>query len=260
VTDLAGNSGGPSNVVIVKIDKTSPTATLSQTPPANALGWNTSDVAVIWNWDDANGSGVDPAKCPSLSAVTGQAPSLLKQPVWTPPATRAPQRRPSESTEIPNHSCSVWPWKTISGLPLITITGTATVKNQEGTTLGTAPFTCWNSDGVGLSLTASDAVSGVASLTYSANGARPIASTTVSGAAARLSVSSHGRTKVTYTATDVAGNKEAIKSETIIVGRAYACATPTPSFTMPDAGTLVINGTATVGGRSRAFRGAIDFD
>ena len=38
-------------------DTTAPTASPTQSPAANAAGWNTSDVTVSWNWsDDAGGS------------------------------------------------------------------------------------------------------------------------------------------------------------------------------------------------------------
>ena len=79
-------------------------------------------------------------------------------------------------------------------------------------------------------------------------------------ASSQVAISNHGRTALTYAATDVAGNIETTHSETVIVGHGFACATPTPSFTLPDAGTLVLSGTATAGGTSYPFNQTIPFD
>jgi hypothetical protein len=50
-TDNAGNTAGAS--AIVNIDKTAPTIALSSRTPANAAGWNRTDVVVTWNCGDA---------------------------------------------------------------------------------------------------------------------------------------------------------------------------------------------------------------
>jgi hypothetical protein len=97
-------------------------------------------------------------------------------------------------------------------------------------------------------------------LTYAATGAQPIAATTITGAAAQVAVTSHGRTTLTYAATDVAGNTQTTSSESLIVGHGFACATSTPSFSLPDAGSLVLSGTAMVNGRSLPFQQTIPFD
>ena len=44
-------------------DTTAPTADPTVAPPANANGWNNTNVRVTWNWDDGNGSGIDPQQC-----------------------------------------------------------------------------------------------------------------------------------------------------------------------------------------------------
>jgi hypothetical protein len=96
--------------------------------------------------------------------------------------------------------------------------------------------------------------SGVATLTYSAGGAQPIASTTVATAAlpASLAITSPGVSTLTYSAIDKAGNQEQPNSETVLVGPndrpPFTCALPTPeSFTIPDHGAVTITGTATIG-------------
>jgi hypothetical protein len=41
-----------------------PVAAPTQTPAANANGWNNSDVTVFWNWSPgSDGAEIDPARC-----------------------------------------------------------------------------------------------------------------------------------------------------------------------------------------------------
>jgi hypothetical protein len=54
-------------------DCTPPTAAPTQSPLANAAGWNTSDVAVYWNWADKSGQGLDTANsCPVSTTSSGE--------------------------------------------------------------------------------------------------------------------------------------------------------------------------------------------
>jgi hypothetical protein len=57
-------------------DTTAPAAAPTQTPVANASGWNNSDVSVNWNWTDA-GSGIDPNNCTQSSTSTGEGTLTL---------------------------------------------------------------------------------------------------------------------------------------------------------------------------------------
>ncbi|MCZ7640627.1 MAG: hypothetical protein M5U12_33940 [Verrucomicrobia bacterium] len=67
----------------------------------------------------------------------------------------------------------------------------------------------WNNTDVTVSLTATDpGGSGVKSITYSAVGAQPIASTTVNSAATALGITTPGITTITYFAIDHVGNVE----------------------------------------------------
>ncbi len=174
----------------------------------------------------------------------GQVTITYSTPDTTPPVTRA---TPAPGTV--DH-----------GLPLVTVTGTATIKDNTGSTIGSDAFTCFDTHGLQLSLAASDAgASGVANLTYAASGAQTIVSTTVDGATARPSITALGVTTLTYAATDVAGNQEATRSESVIVGGDLACAGPTPTFSLPRHGTLQLNGTATANGRTYFFNRSISF-
>ncbi len=54
-------------------DTIAPTASPTQAPAANGVGWNNGDVAITWNWtDNAGGSGIDFANCTTSSTSTGE--------------------------------------------------------------------------------------------------------------------------------------------------------------------------------------------
>jgi hypothetical protein len=155
------------------------------------------------------------------------------------------------------------------GQPPITVTATATFKTTTGATVGTVgPVSCWNARGVRVTLNATDNTggSGVDTLTYAASGAQPIPSTTVPAAAlpATVTITAPGVTRLTYQATDNAGNQEQPNSETVLVGPSnrppFACALPTPeSFTIPAHGSVTITGTATIGGQTFPFTTTIRY-
>jgi hypothetical protein len=68
---------------------------------------------------------------------------------------------------------------------------------------------------VALAATDNSGGSGVKQITYSASGAQPIGSTTVSGASTSVSITTEGTTTISYFATDNANNVEATKTITI---------------------------------------------
>jgi len=54
-------------------DTSAPAAKPTQSPAANANGWNNTSVTINWNWtDNTGGSGLDPTACTTTSTVTGQ--------------------------------------------------------------------------------------------------------------------------------------------------------------------------------------------
>jgi hypothetical protein len=75
----------------------------------------------------------------------------------------------------------------------------------------------WNNGDVTVNLIAADDAigSGVSEITYSATGAQPIPSTTVSGSLASFTITGQGETSITYFARDNAGNTETAHSLTI---------------------------------------------
>ena len=70
VTDFGGLMDDDACEVKVN-DITPPEADPTQSPPANALGWNNSDVTVTWDWFDA-GVGIDEANCPESTTSSGE--------------------------------------------------------------------------------------------------------------------------------------------------------------------------------------------
>ena len=60
------------------VDCTAPTAVPTQTPLANANGWNNSNVTVTWHWtDNVGGSGIDGATCTTSTPSSGEGIQTL---------------------------------------------------------------------------------------------------------------------------------------------------------------------------------------
>jgi hypothetical protein len=265
VTCTAMNGAGLSRsvTVTIKIDKTPPTVVATVSPAPNAAGWNNTNATVTFTGTDAL-SGIASCTAPvvvstegttSVSGTCTDVAGNVSAPVTvvvkidkTPPVTTA--------TPLAG---ALFPF-----VPLATVNATAVVKTTSGTTLGSINVTCFDTQGLYVKLNSTDGGSGVASITYAATGGQTIASTTVNGASAQPSITANGLTTLTYAAKDVAGNSEATKSESVLVGRAdnfigFACASPTPTFTIPDHGKLVVSGTITSSGITLPFNQTITF-
>jgi hypothetical protein len=71
-------------------------------------------------------------------------------------------------------------------------------------------------------------------------------------------------TRLTYSATDNAGNQEQPRSKTVLVGRTnrppFACTLSTPgSFDIPAHGSVTVTGTAAIGGQTCPFTTTISY-
>jgi hypothetical protein len=123
----------------------------------------------------------------------------------------------------------------------------------------------WNNTAVTITLTATDAASAVASITYRIGAGSPV---TVTGSSTSFGVSTAGQTSITYYATDTAGNVETTKSYTVKIDTT-APTTPTITAISNDSGTAgdrvtnvaaqTLSGTAEPGATVTIRRGATTY-
>jgi FtsP/CotA-like multicopper oxidase with cupredoxin domain len=109
-------------------------------------------------------------------------------------------------------------------LVLANATGYNTADHVAPTVTAAPNTLAWKKANVTVTITAVDGppapsylASGVASITYSATGAQPIASTTVPGSTASVVISTQGSTTISYSATDKAATPNASATQTDIV-------------------------------------------
>ena len=176
--DNAGNQETPQTVTI-RIDKTAPTIAGSRLPPANAYGWNNSDVTVHFDCGDAL-SGID--LCTSNVVLASEG---ANQAVTGSAADRAGN---TASTTVGNINIDKTPPTTVA------------TANPPATATG------WNQSPVQITLTATDALSGVLSTEFNLDGAGFVPYT------APLSISGDGAHGLEFRSTDKAGNVEATQS------------------------------------------------
>jgi hypothetical protein len=155
---------------VSEVDSTPPTASPTQSPAANAAGWNKSDVTVTWNWtDEAGGSGIDAAKCTTSSVSAGEGNPITLNASCT-----------DQAGNTGNASRDVYVDKTP---PIVTVTG---VTNGGQYVLGAGPAPGCNS---------TDALSGIAT-------PATVAITTPPGGVGLFTATCSG-------AVDIAGNPQA---------------------------------------------------
>ncbi len=174
-TDNADNSASKT-VSGISIDKTAPSLSGAPTAaPNGSNGWYTGDVTIAWTCGDAL-SGIDGA-CPTNSTIAGEGTGLT--------ASAAVSDRAGNQTNA-------------TSSPAVKIDRTAP------NTTATAPAN-WNNDSVTVSLTANDALSGVAATHYKLNGGTQQTGTSVT-------ISAEGIHTLQFWSEDNAGNVEAVKS------------------------------------------------
>ena len=77
LTTLGSTSASTSTFSVASADSIPPTANPTQSPAANAAGWNTTDVTIAWNWtDNAGGSGIDASQCTTSSISSGEGAAI----------------------------------------------------------------------------------------------------------------------------------------------------------------------------------------
>jgi hypothetical protein len=182
--DEAGNSAAAKTSAAFKIDKTAPTASASAAPPANANGWNNSDVTVTFGGSDPGGSGID--FCDPAVVLSSEGAGQ------------------SASGDCTDKAGNVSATATASGIkidktaPVITDLGPTTSPNGNG----------WYKTDVVNRFQAADGLSGLDSAclaAYPASGSDRIQAKTTSGEGAAVTV-------VSDSCADEAGNSAAAKT------------------------------------------------
>jgi hypothetical protein len=70
---IAITAGAWHSLALRGMDTYPPVASPIQSPVANGLGWNNSDLTITWNWaDNAGGLGIDTANCIPSSVSSGE--------------------------------------------------------------------------------------------------------------------------------------------------------------------------------------------
>jgi hypothetical protein len=99
----------------------------------------------------------------------------------------------------------------------------------------------WEKAATTVTLSATDTVSGVKSITYSATGAQPISSTTINGSSTTINISTQGTTTVSFHAADNAGNVETPEN-TVTVKLDTTAPTNALSLVNQSGGTSLLSG------------------
>ncbi len=179
--DLAGNSTS-TTVEGINIDKTDPTLAGTPTTSPNQAGWYRDDVAIHWSASD-QGSGVDPATIPGDSIITSEGTNLKAV-------------------------------ASVSDLAGNTGTGeSAAVKIDRSppVTKASAP-SGWQKNGVVVTFSAKDNLSGVDKIYYSVDGGP----TQTGGSVA---INDEGVHTISFWSTDVAGNVEDANDVQVLIDK-----------------------------------------
>ena len=183
VSDVAGNTSS-ATVGPINVDTVAPTLAGAPTTSPNTNGWYRQDVTVHWTAGDAR-SGVVPATAPGDATLTGEGSNLSAS--------------ASVSDKAGNtKSATSSPVKIDRTAPLTSISGTSDN---------------WTSSGsVTVNLSADDALSQVASTTYTVDGG-----TTQTGTS--FALTTEGDHIITYSSTDKADNVEVARTAHVKIDR-----------------------------------------
>jgi hypothetical protein len=178
-------------------DCTPPKASPTQSPAANANGWNNSDVTVTWNWSDTGGPGIDPANCPTSSTSSGEGTMQLS----------------ASCTDVKGLQGSASYTVQVDKTPPQTSAVASPLPNTAG----------WNNSNVTVTLNATEKLSGIDHTEYKLDAG---GWTTYNGT---VSITSEGKHVLQYRSVDVAGNVESAQQLPINIDKTA----PTLTFGTP---------------------------
>lgn len=173
--DAAGNTAS-TTISPINVDLTAPTLTGVPTTSPNANGWYNSNVSINWTCTDALSGFANGSTCPANSTITGEGSNLT--------ATATVADKAGNSTT--------------------TTTSAVRIDRTAPVTVASAP-PAWNNTNITVTLSATDALSGVANTQYIVDGGATQTGTSVL-------FNTDGDHVLQYWSTDRAGNGETIRS------------------------------------------------
>lgn len=203
----------------VNLDKTEPSTTATLSEPPLADGWHAGEVTVNLKADDLL-SGVGSVRYRAVGAHPVGS-TTVSGPVASLDVTAAGETTIffAATDQAGNVERERAITVRLDGMPPVTTATTSPQAGESG----------WHTSDATVTLTATDAGTGVQSITYSARGAHPNAATAVDGTPATLTITGEGITTISYAATDLAGNVEATKTLIVKLDKTaptFACAEP----------------------------------
>jgi large repetitive protein len=181
--DVAGNTKS-ATVSGIDIDKTAPNLLGAPTTAPNGNGWYNGDVTIDWTCSDAL-SGID-GSCPADTTIGGEGTALTDS---------------VSVSDLAGNSTTAF------SSPAVKIDRTAPT-----TSAAASPSASWANSDVTVTLSPSDALSGVASTSYILDGGLPQIGTTVA-------ISSEGTHDLSWFSVDNAGNVEGSQSTQIKIDK-----------------------------------------
>jgi hypothetical protein len=213
----------------VRIDPTAPVTSVTSNPVPNGDGWNNTDVQLSFTSTDSGTSGVK---------------QVVVDGVATPGASATRTVSAEGTTTV--HYNAVDVADNAEGDKSVTVNIDKTAPSASITP--TSDATAWRTT-TGATITATDALSGPAGISYKLNGAATF--TTTAGSSATVSGLVQGTNTIVYRATDVAGNVSADQTATIKVDTEV----PNAALSQTGGGQPTLSGTdATSGVASVSWR------
>jgi hypothetical protein len=274
LTRTNGNADMASWAATAPADTSPPITAASVSPAPTADGWNGGPVTVTLSSTDPDGT----SDVASIHYATNRGADGIVNgnraiiPVSDAGSTRvtfyavdragnleAPQVITINIDETaPLSSAAALPGPLVPGLPVAQIDALGSISGGP-----TFSATCFDTRGINLSLSATDAQSGVDQIAYQLSGAQTGAGT-IPGPLGIVGMTSPGVTQVSYRAVDRVGNVETPPNVVLVsvagAGLPLSClSSPINPSAAPPHGTLTLSGTLTLGVLTFPFNFAVRY-